>query len=321
MHGGIDHGLEHRARIELRYLHPPRRLACRDSCIAPGEVDRVADLPVQRSGDRRGVVLGGTAEHAAGVANRFDRGAADVVVGAHGAKQDSGHGCAGNAALVFPHQPELGELCLVGLPGARADETIDECRFQRLEPRAGNDVLVRAEQAGTPTLLKEPAQRFGRHFARGAALPRKVPAGAPVHERASLHIDDQHGRALGQSQPLRRELERRIDAVCANLADICLQGIHPLPGHGTHFARIRHAEDQRAAQRVAERRQFVRNPSGDEAPERGCPRRRPLSNSMRLSSPSASCLSSLSGFPQHDCIRSGRTVYGNPIVRDCVRCE
>ena len=57
---------------ELSYLHPPRRLACRDSRIAPGEVDRVADLPVQRSGDRRSVVLGCTARHVAGVANRFN---------------------------------------------------------------------------------------------------------------------------------------------------------------------------------------------------------------------------------------------------------
>ena len=39
-----------------------------------------------------------------------------------------------------------------------------------------------------------------------------------------------------------------------------LQGIHHLAAHGTHFARVRHAEDQRAAQRVAERGQFVRNP-------------------------------------------------------------
>ena len=81
-----------------------------------------------------------------------------------------------------------------------------------------------------------------------------------MHERASFHVGDQHGRAVRQSQSLRRELERRIDAVCANLADVCLQGIHHLAAHGTHFARVRHAENQRAAQRVADRGQFVRNP-------------------------------------------------------------
>ena len=57
MYGGVDHRLEHRSRTELRHVHPPRRLVCRDSRVALGEVDGVADLPVQRSGDRRGIVL------------------------------------------------------------------------------------------------------------------------------------------------------------------------------------------------------------------------------------------------------------------------
>ena len=259
MYGGVDHRLEHRSRTVLRHVHPPRRLVCRDSRVALGEVDRVADLPVQRSGDRRGIVLRCTAEHGARVADRFNRGTADEFVGALRAEQDSGNSCAGNAAVVFPDQPELGELCLVGLPGARADETIDECRFQRVETRAADDLLVRAEQAGTPAPLKQATQRFGRQLTCRAALPAKVLAGAPVHERASLHVDDQHGRAVRQSQSLRRELWRRIDAVCANLADVCLEGIHHLAVHGMHFARVQHAESQPAAQRVAERGQFVRD--------------------------------------------------------------
>ena len=102
-------------------------------------------------------MLGGSAKHVAGVANRFNRGTVDECVGALGAEQDSGDGCAGNAAVVFAHQPELGELRLVGLPGARADEPVDERGFQRVEPRAGDDLLVRAEQTGTPPLLKQAA--------------------------------------------------------------------------------------------------------------------------------------------------------------------
>ena len=103
---------------------------------------------------------------------------------------------AGNAVVVFPHEPQLGELRLVGLPGARADESIDKCRFQRVEPRAGDDLLVRTEQAGTPPLLKQAAQRFRRQLVHGASLTGKVPTGAPVHEWASLHLDDQGGCAV-----------------------------------------------------------------------------------------------------------------------------
>ena len=315
MYGGVDHGLEHRARIDLRNVHAPRRLECRDSRIASGEVDRVADLAVQGSGDRRSVVLGCTAEHVAGVANCFDYGTVDVCVGALGAEQNSGDGCAEDAVVVFAHQPELGELCLVGLPGARADEPVDECRFQGVEPRAGDDLLVRAEQAGTTTLLKEATQRFRRQLARGAALPGKVPAGALVHERASLHVDDQRGRAVRQGQPLRREREGRMDAVGANLTDIFLQGIHHLAGHGTHFSSVRYAEDQSAAQRVAECGQFVRDSLAARLANAAV-------HKVDFHEPGATVLAKrqarqqLVCIPEHDRIHSCLSAHRNSIVRD-----
>ena len=80
-----------------------------------------------------------------------------MLVGTLGAKQDPGHRRAENAAVVFTDQAELGELRLVGLGSARADEPIDERRVQRIDARAGDDFLVRANLTGTSSLLEEAA--------------------------------------------------------------------------------------------------------------------------------------------------------------------
>ena len=48
---GVDNGLEHRPRTELRDLHPSGVLARRYPCVEPGEIDGVADLPIQWTSD------------------------------------------------------------------------------------------------------------------------------------------------------------------------------------------------------------------------------------------------------------------------------
>jgi len=225
------------------------------------------------------------------------------------------NGRAENAAVVLADQAELGELRLVGLPDARADEPIDERRIQRVDARASDDLLVRPELAGTPAPLKKAPQRFRCQLPHGATLPGNVSTGALVHERTLRYVDDQHGQPLGKSRPLRREPKRRADTVGADLAHVRLQGIHHLPVHGTHVASIRYAENERSAERVAERGELVRNPfpSG-------------LANAAILEDGflelDAAVLAECElrqqsvGIPEQDRRLSGLPVRGKPIVLD-----
>ena len=87
-----------------------------------------------------------------------------------------------------------------------------------------------------------------------------------------------------------------------------------------HFAGVRHAEDQRAAQRVAERRQFVRSPLAAR-----------LANATAVEDDfheldaavlaERQSLQQFAGIPEHDRMHSCRSVHGNPIVRNRVRFE
>ena len=111
-----------------------------------------------------------------------------------------------------------------------------------------------------------------------------------------------------------------MDAVRANLADVCLQGIHILAGHGTHFAGVRYAEDQSAAQRIAERGQFVHDPLAARLANAAV-------REVDFHEPDATVLAKRQSrqqfvcIPEHDRIHSCRFVHRNPIVRDRLRHE
>ena len=111
-----------------------------------------------------------------------------------------------------------------------------------------------------------------------------------------------------------------MDAVCANLADICLQGIHHLAGHGAHFADVRYAEDQRAAQCVAECGQFVREPLAARLANATVPEDHFLEVDAAVLA-ERQLLQQFVGIPEHDHIHSCRSAHGNPIVRDRVRMD
>ena len=126
--------------------------------------------------------------------------------------------------------------------------------------------------------------------------------------------------ARRQRQPLRREREWRMDAVRADLADGCLQGIHHLTGHETHVASVRYAEDQSAAQRIAECGQFVREPLAARLANATVPEDNLLELDAAVLA-KRQLLQQLVGIPEHDHIHPCRSAHGNPIVLDRIRHE
>ena len=111
-----------------------------------------------------------------------------------------------------------------------------------------------------------------------------------------------------------------MDAVRANLADACLQGIHILAGHGMHFAGVRYAEDQHSAQCVAERGQFVRDPLAARLANATAREDHFLELDAAVLA-ERQLLQQFVGIPEHDHIHSCRSAHGNPIVRDRVHHE
>ena len=114
----IDDRFEHGSRAELRGFHPSGVLARGDPRVQLDEVHCVTNLPVERAGDRRRVVLIRLTENDAAVPHRLYECAAHIFFRVLGAQQYAGDGGSCNIVLVQPDQTELLDLHIIWIGSA-----------------------------------------------------------------------------------------------------------------------------------------------------------------------------------------------------------
>ncbi len=256
---GVDNALEHGAGIELRRLDPAGILARGHPHVAPDELDRVPNLRIERPGDGGRIELRRLAPHVPVVPHCLDQGAGNEPVGALGAQQDAGNGSPELVGLVGGHQLQLlkPHLRLVDVPGS--EEAVHEAPGEAAGPRPLHQREVGAPPTRAAAVLEQALQRLGRELADGAALAGQAAAGTLVHQGSPLHLDHEHGRPFRKAHPCRENRKRGSDSLLADVADELLEEVHPPPAQIAHGPVVGHAEHQRAAARVGERREFVRD--------------------------------------------------------------